>query len=61
MSERLQYVSPEYQAKLEQLAETLCTPERFGRVALQDTVEIPVVGQEVYGQLEIEFEDGTTA
>ncbi len=35
MSEKLKYVSPEYQAQLEALAETLCDPRRFGEVALQ--------------------------
>lgn len=43
MSEQLKYVSPEYQKQLEDLAETLVTERRFGRVALDDTVEIPVV------------------
>lgn len=32
--EKLKYVSPEYAAQLEKLAETLCTPERFGAVAV---------------------------
>lgn len=40
MSERLQYVSPEYQARLDALAELLCTPERFGKVAVQDSVQL---------------------
>ncbi len=55
MSERPKYVSPEYQAQLDALAETLVTPERFGQLALdgsvqlsfddhlEDTQEIPVV------------------
>lgn len=46
MSESLKHVSPEYQKQLEDLAETLVTPKRFGRVALADTVEIPVVVEE---------------
>jgi hypothetical protein len=29
----MKYVSPEYQAQLDKLAETLCTPERYGKVA----------------------------
>lgn len=40
MSERLKYVSPEYQDRLDRLAETLVTQRRFGRVALEDTVEM---------------------
>lgn len=39
MSERLKYVSPEYQAQLDALAETLVTARRFGSAALEDTVE----------------------
>jgi hypothetical protein len=46
VSERLKYVSPEYQERLERLAETLVTPERFGKVALADTVEKPVATEE---------------
>lgn len=38
MAEKLKYVSPEYQAQLERLAETLCTPERFGKVAVGQMV-----------------------
>jgi len=37
----MKYVSPEYNDRLKQLAETLCTPERFGKigeVALQGTL-----------------------
>lgn len=37
MSEKLKYVSIEYQKQLDDLAETLCTPERFetiGQLAL---------------------------
>ena len=40
MSERLKYVSPEYQEQLDRLAETLVTQRRFGQVALDDTVEM---------------------
>lgn len=40
MSERLKYVSPEYQAQLDALAETLVTARRFGKAALDDTVEM---------------------
>lgn len=40
MSERLKYVSPEYQSQLDHLAETLVTAKRFGGVALDDTVEM---------------------
>lgn len=46
MAEKLKYVSPEYQAQLDKLSNSLVTPERFGEVALQgvlfeldDTVE----------------------
>ena len=39
MSEKLKYVSPEYQAQLDALAETLVTARRFGSTALEDTVE----------------------
>lgn len=41
--EQLKYVSPEYQARLDRLAELLVTSKRFGAVALEDTVEIPVI------------------
>lgn len=40
MAEQLKYVSPEYQARLDRLAETLVTSRRFGQVALDDTVEM---------------------
>lgn len=55
MSEKLKYVSPEYQAQLDELAERLVTPERFGELVvgqlvlfernsdLEDTVEFPAV------------------
>lgn len=36
----LKYVSPHYQETLRKLAETLCTPERFGAVALAPVVEL---------------------
>jgi hypothetical protein len=51
MSEKLQYVSPEYQERLENLAEHLVTARRFGRAALDDTVEIPVISE----QLELDY------
>lgn len=38
MSERLKYVSPEYQARLDALAKRLCTPERFGKHAVGQMV-----------------------
>ncbi len=38
MSERLKYVSPEYQARLDHLAETLVTQRRFGGVATSQMV-----------------------
>ena len=40
MSEQLKYVSPEYQERLDNLAELLVTQRRFGKVALDDTVEM---------------------
>lgn len=40
MSERLKYVSPEYQERLDNLADLLVTQRRFGQVALDDTVEM---------------------
>jgi hypothetical protein len=63
MSERLKYVSPEYQAQLDALAETLVTSRRFGRVVLyasemgtttapapmlEDTVEFPAVQEPLF-------------
>lgn len=39
MAEQLKYVSPEYQAQLDHLAETLVTRRRFGQIALEDTIE----------------------
>lgn len=51
MAERLKYVSAEYQERLEALANLLVTPERFGRVALADTVEFPVISE----QLELDY------
>lgn len=42
MSEKLKYVSTEYQTQLDHLAETLITPERYvkdlGQLALFDNV-----------------------
>lgn len=38
----LKYVSPEYQAQLDNLAEMLCTPERFrplGQLALFEEID----------------------
>lgn len=40
MSEQLKYVSPEYQARLDRLAETLVTSRRFGEIAVSDTVQL---------------------
>jgi hypothetical protein len=39
----MKYVSERYEAQLRELADTLCTPERFGDLALQDTVEFEPV------------------
>ena len=52
MSERLQYVSPEYQTQLEELADRLVTRRRFGQIALDDTVEMQLA-------FDIEVGDGT--
>lgn len=41
MSEQLKHVSPEYQAQLDALAERLCTPERFGKVATAQVIDFP--------------------
>lgn len=45
----MEYVSPQYQEQLEQLADRLCTPERYGAVALQgalfelaEVIQLPV-------------------
>lgn len=38
MSERLKYVSPEYQAQLDDLAETLVTARRFGAAPVAQMV-----------------------
>lgn len=35
----MKYVSAKYEAQLAELADTLCTPERFGKPALQGAVE----------------------
>ena len=40
MAEQLKYVSPEYQDRLDRLAETLVTSRRFGQMAVADTVEM---------------------
>lgn len=40
MSEKLKYVSEEYQDRLDRLAELLVTQKRFGQLALDDTVEM---------------------
>lgn len=40
MAEQLRYVSPEYQDRLDRLAETLVTSRRFGHIAVEDTVEM---------------------
>jgi hypothetical protein len=40
MAEGLKYVSPEYQERLDRLAETLCNPERFGRTAVGQLVMV---------------------
>lgn len=45
MAEQLKYVSPEYKAQLDELAEKLVTARRFGDAALTDTVEFPVQEQ----------------
>lgn len=49
MSEKLKYVSPEYQERLEKLADRLVTERRFGKVAVEDTVEVQCE------QLEIDY------
>lgn len=53
MSERLKYVSPEYQEQLEGLGDLLMegVRNRLAEAALQDTVEIPVIS----GQLELDY------
>lgn len=35
----MEYVSPQYQQELEELAGSLVTVERFGDLALSDTIE----------------------
>ncbi len=42
MAERLKYVSPEYQQRLDNLAGSLLR-RHIGDTALEDTVEIPVI------------------
>jgi len=53
MSEKLKYVSPEYQKQLEDLGDTLMQSvrERLAAAALDDTVEFPAVSE----QLELEY------
>lgn len=57
MSEKLKYVSPEYQKQLEDLGETLMAGvrERLATAAMQDTVEFPAVSE----QLELDYDGGT--
>ncbi len=43
MGEQLKYVSPEYQARLDRLAETLVTQRRFGEIAVSETVDQQLV------------------
>lgn len=38
----MEYVTPEYEQQLNELAKELVTPERFGKVALRETVQRPV-------------------
>ena len=40
MAEQPKHYSPEYYARLEELAERLVTPERFGKVALDGSVQL---------------------
>lgn len=42
MQEKLKYVSPEYQERLDRLAELLCTPERLGETAMGQLILFPV-------------------
>lgn len=37
----MKYVSEKYEQQLHDLAETLCTPDRFGAVALSGVMELP--------------------
>jgi hypothetical protein len=67
MERELKYVSPEYKARLDNLAELLVTSRRFGRVVLYasemgsttarswmvDTQEMPAVN----GQLQLDIPD----
>lgn len=54
--EPLKHVSPEYQLQLDGLAETLMANrcQRLASVALDDTVEMPVITQDAL----FEYEDG---
>ncbi len=51
----MKYVSPEYQKQLEDLAETLVTPERFGQLALSGEVQL-VIDFEVPENVELGVE-----
>jgi predicted transcriptional regulator len=43
----MEYISPEYQEQLEELAEVLVTPERFsGSVALAEVVELRLFSED---------------
>lgn len=42
MAEKLKYVSPEYQERLDKLAELLVNPQRYGEVATAQVIEFPV-------------------
>ena len=48
--EDLKYVSPDYQEHLSQLAESLCTPDRFGAPAMEATVELEIPDNIIVGQ-----------
>lgn len=41
----MEYVSPKYEKQLQDLAETLCTPERFGKIVLAEVVELHPIEQ----------------
>lgn len=53
MAEQLKYVSPEYQARLDRLAETLVTSRRFGGVAVNQLVLFNPDGSEVVEPQEV--------
>lgn len=44
MERALRYVTPEYQERLDKLASVLVTPERFGKVAVNDQLELDLNG-----------------